>query len=61
MTFYDFPPVLHRYIKTTNTIESTFSQVRKRTDGLDVFTNEESCLMLGWATLQGVTFQRISV
>lgn len=61
MTFYDFPQVMHRYIKTTNAIESTFSQVRQRTDGVDVFTNEESCLMLVWATLQGVTFQRIPV
>ncbi len=61
MTFYDFPPVMHRYIKTTNAIESTFSQVRQRTDGVDVFTNEESCLMLVWATLQGITFQRIPV
>ncbi len=61
LTFYDFPQVMHRYIKTTNAIESTFSQVRQRTDGVDVFTNEESCLMLVWATLQGVTFQRIPV
>ena len=50
LTFYDFPQVMHRYIKTTNAIESTFSQVRQRTDGVDVFTNEESCLMLVWAT-----------
>ncbi len=61
LTFYDFPQVMHRYIKTTNTIESTFSQVRQRTDGVDVFTNEESGLMLVWATLQRVTFQRIPV
>ena len=61
LTFYDFPQVMQRYIKTTNAIESTFSQVRQRTDSVDVFTNEESCLMLVWATLQGVTFQRIPV
>jgi putative transposase len=59
LTFYHFPQVMHRYIKTTNAIESTFSQVRQRTDGVDVFTNEESCLVLMWATLQGITFQRI--
>lgn len=61
LTFYDFPQVMHRYIKTTNAIESTFSQVRARTDGVDVFKNEESCLALVWATLQGVSFQRIPV
>lgn len=61
LTFYDFPPVMQRYIKTTNAIESTFSQVRARTDRMDVFTNEESCLTLVWATLQGITYQRIPV
>jgi putative transposase len=61
LTFYDFPQVLQRYIKTTNAIESTFSQVRARTDQVDAFTNEESCLMLVWATLEAMTFQRIPV
>lgn len=61
LTFYDFPQVMHRYIRTTNAIESTFSQVRARTDGVDAFTTEDSCLMLVWATLEGVTFQRIPV
>jgi transposase-like protein len=27
LTFYDFPQTLHRYIKTTNAIESLFSNV----------------------------------
>jgi transposase-like protein len=61
LTFYDFPPVLHRYIRTTNAIESMFSQVRDRTDRGDVFTTEKSCLSLVWATAQGITFQRIPV
>lgn len=61
LTFYDFPLVMQRYIKTTNAIESTFSQVRGRTDQVDAFTNEESCLMLVWASLEGITFQRIPV
>ena len=61
LTFYAFPPIMQRYIKTTNAIESCFSQVRARTDGVDAFTNEESCLMLVWATLGGITFQRLPV
>lgn len=61
LTFYDFPQVMHRYIRTTNAIESTFSTVRQRTDLIDVFTNEDSCLMLVWASLKGITFQRIPV
>jgi transposase-like protein len=61
LTFYDFPTVLWRYIKTTNAIESTFSQVRARTDQVDAFTTEDSCLILVWATLQAITFQRMPV
>lgn len=61
LTFYDFPLVIQRYIKTTNAIESTFSQVRARTDQVDAFTNEESCLMLVWASLEGISFRRIAV
>ncbi len=61
LTFYDFPQVMHRYIRTTNAIESTFSTVRQRTDLIDVFTNKDSCLMLVWASLKGITFQRMPV
>jgi transposase-like protein len=61
LTFYDFPQVLWRYIRTTNAIESTFSVVRQRTDLLDVFTNEDSCLMMVWASFKGITFQRLPV
>jgi hypothetical protein len=28
LTFYAFPPVIHRYIRSTNAIESLFSNVR---------------------------------
>lgn len=61
LTFYDFPQVMHRYIRTTNAIESIFSVVRQRTDLIDVFTNEDSLVMLVWASLKGITFQRIPV
>jgi len=30
LTFYDFPQAMHRYIRTTNAIESLFSNVRQR-------------------------------
>src|SRR6266513_3843824 len=32
LTFYAFPPVMHRYIRTTNAIESLFSNVTAPTD-----------------------------
>jgi putative transposase len=38
LTFYAFPQVMHRYIRSTNAIESLFSNVRQRTDQIDAFT-----------------------
>jgi transposase-like protein len=43
LTFYAFPPVMHRYIRSTNAIESFFSKVRQRTNQMDAFTTETSC------------------
>lgn len=61
LTFYDFPPVMHRYIRTTNAIESFFSNVRQRTDQIDTFTTETSCLTIVWAVMQGIHVPRIPV
>ena len=46
LTFYAFPQRMHRHIQTTNAIESLFSNVRQRTDQIDVFTTEDSCLAI---------------
>lgn len=46
LTFYAFPQVMHRYIRSTNAIESLFSNVRQRTDQIDAFTTETSCLTI---------------
>ncbi len=61
LTFYAFPPVMHRYIRTTNAIESFFSNVRQRTDQIDAFTTETSCLAIVWAVMQGIHVPRIPV
>jgi putative transposase len=49
LTFYAFPQVMHRYIRSTNAIESLFSNVRGRTDQIDVlyFGDELSDYRLG--------------
>ncbi len=60
-TFYTFPPVMHRYIRSTNAIESFFSNVRQRTDQIDAFTTETSCLTIVWATMQDIRLPRIPV
>lgn len=61
LTFYAFPPVMHRYIRTTNAIESFFSNVRQRTDQIDAFTTETSCLTIVWAVMQDIHLPRIPV
>jgi len=61
LTFYAFPVAMHRHIQTTNAIESLFSNVRQRTDQIDVFTTETSCLAIVWATIQDIHFHKISV
>jgi putative transposase len=61
LTFYDFPQTMHRYIRTTNAIESLFSTVRQRTDQIDVFTTEMSCLTIVWATIEGIRLRKVPV
>jgi transposase-like protein len=61
LTFYDFPQSLHRHIQTTNAIESLFSNVRQRTDQIDVFTTETSCLTIVWATIQDIRLHKLSL
>jgi putative transposase len=61
LTFYEFPATMHRHIQTTNAIESLFSNVRQRTDQIDVFTTETSCLTIVWATIQDIRLHKIAV
>ena len=60
-TFYQFPTAMHRHIQTPNAIESLWSLVRQRTDQIDVFTTETSCLTIVWATIQDIRLHKISV
>ena len=60
-TFYQFPESMHRYLRTTNAIESLFSNVRQRTDQIDVFTTEMSCLTIVWATIEGIRLRKVPV
>ncbi len=60
-TFYEFPQTMHRHIQTTNALESLFSNVRQRTDQIDVFTTETSCLAIVWATIQDIRLHKLSV
>ncbi|HEU5375186.1 MAG TPA: IS256 family transposase [Ktedonobacteraceae bacterium] len=61
LTFYAFPPAMHRYIRSTNAIESFFSNVRQRTDQIDAFTTETSCMTIVWAVMQDIHLPKIPV
>jgi putative transposase len=61
LTFYEFPQSMHRHIQTTNAIESLFSNVRQRTDQIDAFTTETSCLTIVWATIQDIRLHKLSL
>lgn len=61
LTFYDLPQSWWRYIRTTNPIETMFSQIRDRTDRVDVFPTEQSCLVLVWATASKIKFQKMKL
>ena len=61
LTFYAFPPAMHRHIQTTNAIEGFFSNVRQRTDQIDAFTTEMSCLTIVWAVMQDIRFHKIAL
>lgn len=61
LTFYAFPSSMHRHIQTTNAIESFFSNVRQRTDQIDAFTTEASCISIVWAVMQDIHFHKVAV
>lgn len=61
LTFYAFPPTMYRHIQTTNAIEGFFSNVRQRTDQIDAFTTEMSCLAIVWAVMQDIRFHKVAV
>jgi putative transposase len=61
LTFYAFPQVMHRYIRSTNAIESLLSNVRQRTDQIDAFTTETSCLTIVWAVMQDIRLPNIPI
>jgi putative transposase len=61
LTFYALPQAMHHHIRSTNAIESFFRTVRRRTDQIDTFTTETSCLSIVWAVMQGIRLSKIAV
>jgi putative transposase len=42
-------------------LSSLFSNVRQRTDQIDAFTTETSCLTIVWAVMQAIRLPKIPV
>lgn len=51
LNFMDFPDGHHKHIRTTNLLERTFLEQKRRTKIIPRFLNEKSCLKLVYATL----------
>ena len=49
LTFFDFPTEMREHIRTTNYIERSFKEVRRRTRSISCFANAESCERIMYA------------
>lgn len=62
LTFYDFPRAHWKTIRTTNVIERLFEEVKKRSHKMSAaFRNEASCLLMFYAVIRSLRFNRIPV
>lgn len=60
--FYSFPPSHWKAIRTTNAIERLIEEVKKRSHKMSApFRNEGSCLLMFYAVIRGVKFQRLTM
>jgi len=62
LTFYAFPKTHWKTIRTTNIIERLFGEVKKRSRKMAAaFRNEDSCLLMFYAVIRSLRFQKIRV
>ena len=60
LTFYAFPKVHWKTIRTSNVIERLFNEVKRRSHKMAAaFRNEASCLLMFYAVVRSLTFHRI--
>lgn len=60
LTFYSFPELHWKNIRTSNCIERLFEEVKKRSKKMaSAFRNEGSCLLLFYAVIRGVRFRKL--
>ena len=56
-----FPRALWRHIHTTNAIEGLFHTIRQRTNKVGAFRNENSCILIVYATIQSIHLNKVAV
>ncbi len=61
LTFYNFPRVMWKHIRTNGALESLFLRIRLRTKTIGTFRNEASCLMIMYAVIRTIRFHRLPV
>jgi putative transposase len=61
LSFYDFPKEHWRYIRSNNTLERLFEEVKRRTRLMGAFRNEKSCILLFYAVTRAIRWQRMPV
>lgn len=60
LAFYAFPKLHWKTIRTSNVIERLFGEVKKRSHKMAAaFRNEDSCLLMFYATIRSLRFQNI--
>ena len=62
LTFYSSPTEHWRAIRTSNAIERLIEEVKRRSHKMGAaFRNEESCVLMFYAVIRGVKFQRLTM
>ncbi len=62
LTFYSFPQAHWKTIRTTNVIERLFGEVKRRSHKMAAaFRNEDSCLLMFYAVVRSLKFNRLSM
>src|SRR5262249_27452663 len=62
LTFYAFPKEHWKTIRTDNVMERLFEEVKRRSHKMAAaFRNEDSCLLLFYAVIRGLKFNRLTM
>jgi len=62
LTFYAFPKEHWKTIRTNNVMERLFGEVKRRSHKMAAaFRNEESCLLLFYAVIRSLKFNRLTM